>query len=124
MSETVRCITDDTGKQVGVLLDLGAYRQLTNLLLSDSAERDEVVRRCLVGLSPADLLVLANCKISPAEQSRLDGWLAKQADSLTVLKARAMYTLKHGPPANEWYCWLAQHRACRTPSLRENRFAG
>jgi F420-0:gamma-glutamyl ligase len=114
MSETVRYITDDTGKQVGVLLDLEAYRQLTNPLLSDSAERDEVVRRCLVGLSPADLLVLANCKISPAEQSRLDDLLAKQAeegelmgedsievdrilaeaDSLMVLKARAMYTLK------------------------------
>jgi hypothetical protein len=106
MSETVRYITDDTGKQVGVLLDLEAYRQLANPLLSD--------RRCLIGLSPADLLILANCKISPAEQSRLDGLLAKQAeegeltgedsievdrilaeaDSLMVLKARAMYTLK------------------------------
>ncbi len=106
MSEPVRYITDDSGKQIGVLLDLEAYRQLANPLLSD--------RRCLIGLSQEDLHVLANCKISPAEQSRLDGLLAKQAevgelmgedaievdrilaeaDSLMVLKARAMYTLK------------------------------
>jgi hypothetical protein len=80
MSETVRYITDNTGKQVGgVLLDLEAYRQLTNPLLSD--------RLCLVGLSPADLLVLANCKISPAEQSRLDGLLAKQAEEGELIDA-------------------------------------
>jgi hypothetical protein len=105
MSETVRYITDDTGKQVGVLLDLEAYRQLANPLLTD--------RKCLVGLSRDELVVLANCKLSPAEQSRLDDLLSQQAESglsesesiavdrilaeadhLMVLKARALYTLK------------------------------
>jgi hypothetical protein len=105
MSETVRYITDDTGEPIGVLLDLEAYRQLTNPLLSD--------RKCLVGLSRDELIVLANCKLAPAEQSRLDDLLTQQAelglsttealevdqilaeaDHLMVLKARALYTLK------------------------------
>jgi hypothetical protein len=105
MSEAVRYITDDTGKQIGVLLDLEAYRQLADPLLAD--------RKCLVGLSRDELLVLANCKLSPAEQMHLDGLLAQQAESalsetesievdrilaeadhLMVLKARALYTLK------------------------------
>jgi hypothetical protein len=33
MSETILYITDDNGKQVGVLLDLEAYRQLANPLI-------------------------------------------------------------------------------------------
>jgi hypothetical protein len=105
MSDTVRYITDDTGKPIGVLLDLEAYRQLANPLLTD--------RKCLVGLSRDELVVLANCKLSSAEQSRLDNLLAQQAESalsasasievdrilteadhLMVLKARALYTLK------------------------------
>jgi hypothetical protein len=105
MSETVRYITDDAGQPIGVLLDLEAYRQLTNPLLID--------RKCLIGLSRDELVVLANCKLSPAEQSRLDDLLAQQAeaalsetesievdrilaeaDHLMVLKARALYTLK------------------------------
>ncbi|MBD2329805.1 MAG: hypothetical protein B0A82_00020 [Alkalinema sp. CACIAM 70d] len=105
MSDSLRYITDNTGKQIGVLLDLDAYHQLTHPLLND--------RQCLIGLSREELLVLANCKISPAEQSRLDELLAKnteaqlsstetseldrilaEADHLMVLKARALYTLK------------------------------
>ena len=102
MSELVRYITYDTGNQIGVLLDLEAYRQLTNPLLSD--------RKCLVGLSRDELVVLANCKLSPAEQSLLDQLLAEsalseaeaievdrilaEADHLMVLKARALHTLK------------------------------
>jgi hypothetical protein len=65
------------------------------------------------GLGLAALVVLANCKLSPAEQSHLDTLLAQQAESalseaeaidadrilaeadhLMVLKARARYTLK------------------------------
>jgi hypothetical protein len=34
MSETIRYITDDTGKPIGVLLDLEVYRQLANPLLT------------------------------------------------------------------------------------------
>jgi hypothetical protein len=105
MSETIRYITDETGQQIGVLLDLEAYRQLTNPLLSD--------RKCLIGLSRDELVVLANCKLSPAEQMRLDNLLEQQAESglsetelieidrilaeadhLMILKARALYTLK------------------------------
>jgi hypothetical protein len=105
MSEPLRYITDETGQQIAVLLDLQAYRELANPLLAD--------RRCLVGLSREELVVLANCKISPAEQSHLDDLLQKQsesalsaaeltsadqilaeADHLMVLKARALYTLK------------------------------
>ncbi len=49
MSDTVRYITDDTGKPIGVLLDLEAYRQLANPLLSD--------RQCRIGLSRDELVV-------------------------------------------------------------------
>jgi hypothetical protein len=105
MSDSIRYITDDAGNPVGVLLALEDYRELTNPLLSD--------RNCLIGLSREELRVLANCKISPAEQSHLDELLAKntevqlsnaeaieldqilaEADHLMVLKARALYTLK------------------------------
>jgi hypothetical protein len=105
MSKPIRYITDDTGQQIGVLLELDAYRQLSNPLLSD--------RKCLIGLSREELLVLANCKLSTPEQSRLDTLISRQsesplsptetievdtilaeADHLMVLKARAMYTLK------------------------------
>ena len=105
MSDTVRYITDDIGNQIGVLLDLDAYRKLANPLLND--------RNCLIGLSREELLVLANCKISLAEQSRLDSLLLQnsesklseietleldqilaEADHLMILKARSLYTLK------------------------------
>jgi hypothetical protein len=56
MSDEIRYITDDTGTQIGVLLDLDAYRQLSNSLLND--------RQCLVSLSRDELLALAHCKIS------------------------------------------------------------
>lgn len=105
MSDAIRYITDDTGTQIGVLLDLDAYRQLSNPLLSD--------RKCLVNLSRDELLALAHCKISLPEQARLDCLLTRNAeaklsedeiteldkilaesDHLMVLKARALYTLK------------------------------
>ncbi len=105
MSDEIRYITDDTGNPVGVLLDLDAYRQFSDPLLSD--------RKCLVSLSRDELLALAHCKISLPEQARLDELLAQnaeaklseeetteldrilaEADHLMVLKARALYTLK------------------------------
>ena len=105
MSDAIRYITDDAGNQIGVLLDLDAYRQLSNPLLSD--------RKCLVSLSRNELLALAHCEISLPEQARLDHLLAQnaeaklseaetteldqilaEADHLMVLKARALYTLK------------------------------
>jgi hypothetical protein len=73
MVDSIRYVTDNAGRPVGVLLDLEAYHQLANPLLSD--------RKCLVGLSREELLVLANCKISPAEQARLDALLAKNTEA-------------------------------------------
>jgi hypothetical protein len=105
MSDQIRYITDDKGNPIGVLLDLDAYRQLSNPLLSD--------RKCLVSLSRDELLALVHCKISLPEQARLDQLLVQnseaklsetetieldqilaEADHLMVLKARALYTLK------------------------------
>ena len=105
MSDAIRYITDDTGTQIGVLLELDAYRQLSNPLLSD--------RKCLVSLSRDELLALAHCKIALPEQAHLDHLLTLNAeaklsedeiteldkilaesDHLMVLKARALYTLK------------------------------
>ena len=105
MSDAIRYITDGTGTQIGVLLDLDAYRQLSNPLLSD--------RKCLVSLSRDELLALAHCKISLPEQAHLSHLLTRNAeaklsedeiteldtilaesDHLMVLKARALYTLK------------------------------
>ena len=105
MSDAIRYITDDAGNQIGVLLDLDAYRQLSNPLLSG--------RKCLVSLSRNELLALAHYKISLLEQACLDHLLAQNAeaklseaetteldqilaevDHLMVLKARALYALK------------------------------
>jgi len=105
VSDAIRYITDDTGNQIGVLLDLDAYRQLSNPLLSD--------RKCLVSLSRNELFALAHCKIFFPEQAHLDHLLAQnaetklseaetteldqilaEADHLMVLKARALYILK------------------------------
>lgn len=68
---------------------------------------------CLLGLSVDELRALANSKLSTAEQAHLDDLIARNtesqlsydevielerlladADYLTVLKARARYTLK------------------------------
>ena len=100
----VQYITNEQGKQVGVLLDIKTYQQLTNSPQLDSD--------CLVNLSHAELKALAESvlapehqqklsellvknkesQLSPAESTRLDHLLA-QVDSLTLLKTRAKYTL-------------------------------
>ncbi len=105
MLEPVRYITNERGERVGVLLGLDVYQRLANPLAEDAD--------CLLGLSVEELHVLANCKLSLPEQAHLDNLLARnaesqlssdevaeldsllaQADYLTVLKARARYTLK------------------------------
>ncbi|MGG6269181.1 hypothetical protein ACQ4M3_26290 [Leptolyngbya sp. AN03gr2] len=105
MPENVRYITDETGKQISVVLDLEAYQQLLNPLLID--------KKCLVGLTREELETLANCRLASSEQAGLEELLIKQsegsisaaervemdrilveADRLMVLKARASYTLK------------------------------
>jgi hypothetical protein len=105
MSESIRYITNDQGERVGVLLDLAAYQRIENALTLDT--------ECLSGLSQEELQALANCKLSIAEQTRLDDLLTRNAEShlapdetleldhllsevdhLTILKARARYTLQ------------------------------
>lgn len=68
---------------------------------------------CLLGLNEAELKALANSKLAPAEQGKLSELLQKnseaelsteeetvldelleQTDQLTIIKARALYTLK------------------------------
>jgi hypothetical protein len=105
MPESVRYITNEGGERVGVLLDLDVYQRLAN---TEALDVD-----CLVGLSIDELRALANCKLSTVDQAHLDNLLARNADSqlsdvevteldrllaegdyLTILKARARYTLK------------------------------
>lgn len=104
MSDSVRYVTNEQGERVGVLLDLETYLRLTNLPTLDT--------ELLTGLSQAELQALAESKLAPAAQTRLDDLLARnaetqlspeetaeldhlleQVDQLTILKTRARYTL-------------------------------
>ncbi|MBI3329978.1 MAG: hypothetical protein HYZ81_25125 [Nitrospinae bacterium] len=106
MTSSRRYITNEQGDRVGVLLDLEEYQRLTRLTTPDP--------EILVGLSEAELQALAQSALAPAEQSRLDDLLSRNADSqlsekdrteldrllehvdqLTILKTRARYTLAH-----------------------------
>lgn len=103
-AEHVRYITNEQGERVGVLLDMEAYKQLTNSLTHDS--------ECLGSLSIDELQALADSKLAPSSQVRLNELLTQNAasrlsaneqaeldhlvaqiDQLTVLKTRARYTL-------------------------------
>jgi len=74
----------------------------------------------LIGLSEGELQALADCKLAPSEQGRLDDLLQRnneqqltaaeaaeldallaRVDHLTVLKARARYTLQKQEVATE-----------------------
>lgn len=104
MANSVRYITNEHGERIGVLLDLDDYHQLTRLSATDP-ER-------LQGLSEEELQALAQSALAPADQSRMDDLLARNAeaplseteqaeldrlvadvDHLTLLKTRARYTL-------------------------------
>jgi len=106
MSENIQYIINKQGERVGVLLDIQAYQKLVNPLISDS--------ECLINLSLDELQALANSKLAPTSQSRLDELLAlnaesqilpdmvteldhllAQVDQLTILKTRAIYTLNN-----------------------------
>jgi hypothetical protein len=73
MSESVRYITNEQGERVGVLLNLADYQRIENSLTLDPD--------CLPGLSTDELEALATCKLSIAEQTRLDHLLEKNTDS-------------------------------------------
>ncbi|MGF1672127.1 MAG: hypothetical protein ACFCUV_00385 [Rivularia sp. (in: cyanobacteria)] len=104
MLENVRYLTNEQGERIGVLLNMEAYQQVANVLVLDS--------ECLSGLSLDELKALADSKLAPAFQARLDELLAQnvesqlsadeiaqldrlvaQVDQLTILKTRAKYTL-------------------------------
>jgi hypothetical protein len=109
MSESVRYITDELGNRVGMVLDFERYPHLASPLALDAD--------CLVGLSLDELNALAHCRLTSDDQARLNDLLEHNADPqllgalsadevgemdrllaegdhLTVLKARARYTLK------------------------------
>lgn len=96
-------ITNERGERTGVLLDIATYEGLTG---NDPG--------LLIGLSKDELQALANVKLAPDDQEQLSNLLAKQnegqlsqeeatrldnliaqVDHLTLLKARAKYTLQH-----------------------------
>jgi hypothetical protein len=109
MSEPVRYITDELGNRVGMVLDFKLYPHLASPLALDED--------CLVGLSLDELNALAHCRLTRDDQTRLNDLLERngdpqllgalsvdkvgemdrllaEGDHLTVLKARARYTLK------------------------------
>lgn len=100
----VQYITNEQGQPIGVLLDLEDYRQL---LASASSDPE-----LLTDLNHLELAALAGSKLVPETQETLDRLLDKQrnssltqeeedqldellaqVDQLTILKARAQYTL-------------------------------
>jgi len=104
MANSVRYITNEQGERIGVVLDLDDYCQLTQLSATDPD--------LLQGLSEEELQALAQSALAPADQSRMDDLLARNADAplseteqaeldrlvadvdhLTLLKTRARYTL-------------------------------
>lgn len=100
----VQYVTNEKGKQVGVLLDMASYQQL---VASAPADPD-----ILGGLSQEELEALSASKLAPETQAQLDSLLQQQEsrvltdmetshletilaqiDQLTILKTRARYTL-------------------------------
>ena len=102
---SVQYITNENGQRVGVMLDLATYEQLTHPLAHDP--------ECLLNISPAELHAFANIELALNSQHTLNTLLSKnnqanltpteaqtldqlleQLDHLTLLKARAKYTLQ------------------------------
>ncbi|MFH7024760.1 MAG: hypothetical protein ACHBN1_05010 [Heteroscytonema crispum UTEX LB 1556] len=104
MSQSVKYVTNEEGKRVGVLLYLETYHQLKNPFVEDG--------EILTGLSLDELKALAECMLSPKAQAQLDDLLTRngsnqlssdetvtldglleQVDQLNIVKTRARYTL-------------------------------
>lgn len=105
MNNQARFITDEQGEQIGVLLSISEYRRL----MGDTSPDPEL----LVGMSIEELNALSEMKLTIPDQARLDDLLARnsegqlvaaeaqeldhllaQIDLLSLLKARAKYTLQ------------------------------
>lgn len=108
MNGRVQFVTNEKGEQTGVLLDIDHYYRLVS--------ENSIDPKLLKGLSIDELEALAKTKLSIDQQSRLNELIAKQkvddlsdeevqeieqllayVDQLTILKARAMYTLHKMP---------------------------
>ncbi|MEM9215999.1 MAG: hypothetical protein AAGD25_16840 [Cyanobacteria bacterium P01_F01_bin.150] len=104
MVNPIQYITNEAGERVGVMLDIAMYKQLTHPLANDP--------ECLLNVSKAELQAFANIELALSSQQMLNALLSKskeeqlsetesntldqlleQVDQLTVLKARAKYTL-------------------------------
>jgi hypothetical protein len=105
--EPIRYLVEESGRRVGVVLSLEDYHELCASQPHDP--------ELLVGLSDAELEVLADSMLVPRQQDRLshllqlnrEGGLSaeeeqeldrllEQIDQMNVLKARALYTLHQG----------------------------
>ena len=103
--EPIRYLVEESGRQVGVVLSLEDYYELCAAQPHDP--------ELLVGLSDAELEVLADSMLVPRQQNRLshllklnrEGGLGteeeqeldrllEQIDQMNVLQARALYALQ------------------------------
>ncbi len=100
----VQYLTNEQGERTAVVLDVRHYRRLVGEKPTDPD--------LLWGMSQSELEALANSRLAPDEQARLDMLLSEQkqhllserqneemdrllaqVDQLTILKTRARYTL-------------------------------
>lgn len=100
----VQYVTNEKGKQVGVLLDMTTYHQLLAAAPSDPELLTDLNQEELKALAESKLALETQAQLdellqkqeeqtlSDAENSQLENILA-QIDQLTILKTRAKYTL-------------------------------
>lgn len=100
----VQYVTNEQGQRTAVLLDVNEYRRLVG--------EKSIDPELLLDLSQSELEALANSRLAPDAQARLDTLLNEQKqhplsqaeteemdrllaqiDQLTILKTRARYTL-------------------------------
>ncbi len=104
----VQYVTNEQGQRTAVLLDVNEYRRLVG--------EKSIDPELLLDLSQSELEALANSRLAPDAQARLDALLNEQKqhplsheeteemdrllaqiDQLTILKTRARYTLAQSP---------------------------
>ena len=104
----VQYVTNEQGQRTAVLLDVNEYRRLVG--------EKSIDPELLLDMSQSELEALANSRLAPDAQARLDALLNEQKqhplseketeemdrllaqiDQLTILKTRARYTLAQSP---------------------------
>ncbi len=105
----VQYLTNEKGQRTAVLLDVNEYRRLIG--------EKSIDPELLLDMSQSELEALANSRLAPDAQARLDALLKAQQqhplsqeeteemdrllaqiDQLTILKTRARYTLAQSQP--------------------------